>query len=153
MRRLLYLATLSMVATLLFAPTALAQNNACSEVQDRVNAGDPSLTPAELLACGLSPEAIGAGPSIGGPTGVGENNACSDLPQGSPEAVACFEELIANMGAVPTATTDQYIPTQPQPQAPATTALPDTGGPALLLPAAGVLLVTGLIGMRLVRRS
>ncbi len=31
--------------------------------------------------------------------------------------------------------------------------LPDSGGPALLLPAAGLLLVAGLIGMRLVRRS
>ena len=31
--------------------------------------------------------------------------------------------------------------------------LPESGGPALLLPAAGLLLVTGLIGMRLVRRS
>ena len=30
--------------------------------------------------------------------------------------------------------------------------LPESGGPALLLPAAGMLLVTGLIGMRLVRR-
>ena len=31
--------------------------------------------------------------------------------------------------------------------------LPESGGPALLLPTAGVLMVTGLIGMRLVRRS
>ena len=32
-------------------------------------------------------------------------------------------------------------------------ALPETGGTSLLLPAAGVLLITGLIGLRLVRRS
>ncbi len=149
MRRLLYLAALSMVIGLVFAPAALAQNAACQDVQDRLNAGDPTLTPAELLACGLSPEAIGAGPSIGGPMGVGENNVCSDLPPGSAAAIECYEQLIASMesGAAPS----QYAPEQPQTQAP--TELSDTGGPALLIPAAGVLLAAGLIGMGLVRRS
>jgi Domain of unknown function (DUF4352) len=96
--------------------SAEAQGTACDEVQDRLNAGDDSLTSAELLACGLSPEAInpcegnpdpscganlpeGAYPSIGGPDGVGTNNACSDLPEGSPEAVACYEDLIGTASA------------------------------------------------------
>ena len=167
MRRLLYLAALSMVVTLLFAPTAMAQNAACQDVQDRLNAGDSTLTSAELLACGLSPEAISpcegvpdpncnaeGFPSIGGPSGVGENNACSGLPPGSAEAIACYEELIANMGATPTATTEQYTPPVAAEQyTPAAPALPITGGPALLLPAAGVLLGAGLLGLRLVRRS
>ena len=91
--------------------SAPAQSSACDGVQDRLNAGDDSLTSAELLACGLSPEAIspcegnpdpdcgaslpeGAYPSINGPNGVGTNNACSGLPEGSPEAVACYEDLI-----------------------------------------------------------
>lgn len=52
----------------------------------RLNAGDDSLTSANL------PE--GAYPSIGGPDGVGTDNPCSDLPEGSPEAVACYEDLI-----------------------------------------------------------
>jgi hypothetical protein len=88
-----------------------AQGTACDEVRDRLDTGDDSLTSAELLACGLSPEAInpcegnpdpncgaslpeGAYPSIGGPDGVGTDNPCSDLPEGSPEAVACYEDLI-----------------------------------------------------------
>ena len=96
--------------------SAEAQDAACDQVQDRLNAGDDSLTSAELLACGLSPEAIhpcegvtdpncganlpeGAYPSINGPDGVGTNNACSDLPEGSPEAVACYEDLIGTASA------------------------------------------------------
>ena len=101
---------------------ASAQSSACGEVQDRLNAGDEGLTSAELLACGLSPEAIdpcegnpdpncganlpeGAYPSIGGPDGVGADNACSGLPEGSPEAVACYEDLIgtASPGTSPSA--------------------------------------------------
>jgi len=70
----------------------------CDQVLYRTYTGDYTLTPAELLSCGMSPEAIGAGPSINGPYGVGTDNVCSDLPQGSPESVACFEELIASMG-------------------------------------------------------
>jgi hypothetical protein len=98
MRKLTYLIVLSMLAILVFAPTATTQNASCDEVRDRLNVGDSSLIPAELLSCGLSPEAIGAGPSINGPYGVGTDNVCSGLPQGSPKSVACLEELIANMG-------------------------------------------------------
>jgi len=99
MRKLLCLIALAILTTLVIAPAAaVAQNATCDEVVNRIYAGDPYLTPAELLSCGKSPEAIGAKPSINGPYGVGTNNVCSDLPQGSPESVACFEELIASMG-------------------------------------------------------
>ena len=98
MRKLTYLVALSMLAMLVFATTATAQNASCEQVRDRIYAGDYYLTPAELLSCGMSPEAIGAGPSINGPYGVGTNSVCSGLPQGSPESVSCFEELIAYMG-------------------------------------------------------
>ena len=88
--------------TLVLALPAFAQeydySYVCEETRSRVFAGDPYLTSAELLSCGMSPEAIGAGPSIQGPYGVGRENACSYLPQGSPESVYCFEELIASMG-------------------------------------------------------
>src|SRR5215216_7648013 len=98
MRKLISLIVLAILTTLVIAPAAaIAQNATCDQVVDRIYAGDPYLTPAELLSCGKSPEAIGAGPSINGPYGVGMNNVCSDLPQGSPESVACFEELIASM--------------------------------------------------------
>jgi len=98
MRKIIYLIALVVLTTLVIAPAAVAQNATCDQVRDRIYAGDPALTPAELLSCGMSPEAIGAGPSINGPYGVGTNNVCSGLPQGSPESVSCFEELIANMG-------------------------------------------------------
>ena len=51
---------------------------------------------------------------------------------------------------------DQYSPAADQYAAPAdddTDALPATGGPALLLSAGVLLLGTGLLGMKLVRRS
>ena len=99
MRKLLCLIALAILTTLVIAPAAaVAQNATCDEVVSRIYAGDPYLTPAELLSCGKSPEAIGAKPSINGPYGVDTNNVCSDLPQGNPESVACFEELIASMG-------------------------------------------------------
>ena len=60
--------------------------------------GGINLTAADLLSCGMSPEAIGAGPSINGPYGVGTDNECSYLPKGSPEAKSCFEWLIWSMG-------------------------------------------------------
>ena len=98
MRKLICVIALAMLSTPLIAPAAVAQNATCDQVVYRLYAGDSSLTPAELLSCGKSPEAIGAGPSINGPYGVGTNNVCSGLPQGSTESVACFEELIAYMG-------------------------------------------------------
>ncbi len=94
MRRLLYLATLSMVVMLVFATAALAQTGSCA---------DPAYAAAYPDICGTAAPA--------------------------------------------------QTPTQPQTQAPVTQPLPSTGGPALLLPAAGLLLATGLVGMRLARRS
>ena len=151
--------------------SAEAQNAACDDVQDRLNAGDDSLTSAELLACGLSPEAInpcegnpdpncranlpeGAYPSIGGPDGVGTDNACSDLPEGSPEAVACYEDLIgtASPGASPSASASASISASASASA---SALPDTGGPATalaLIPLA-LLVGTGLLALGVVRRG
>ena len=106
MRKLLLLAA---VLTLALASTAFAQDYdysydyydysyVCEDTVNRIWAGDPSLTAAELLSCGKSPEAIGAKPSINGPYGVGTVNECSYLPQGSPESVACYEWLVASMG-------------------------------------------------------
>ena len=106
MKRLAAVAVMVFVALVFFSAPAGAQDDTeywewsdpCDQVLYRTYTGDYTLTPAELLSCGMSPEAIGAGPSINGPYGVGTDNVCSDLPQGSPESVACFEELIASMG-------------------------------------------------------
>jgi hypothetical protein len=91
--------TLSMATgPLAFAHEDYDYSYVCEDVINRIWTGDPSLTAAELLSCGKSPEVIGAKPSINGPYGVGTENECSYLPQGSPESVACFGELIASMG-------------------------------------------------------
>src|SRR5215212_7202193 len=60
--------------------------------------GGANLNAADLLSCGMSPEAIGAQPSINGPYGVGRENEFSSLPLGSPEAKSCYEWLIWSMG-------------------------------------------------------
>lgn len=178
LKRALLLAALSMALALVLSTPVMAQStsasvgasaqsSACDDVQDRLNAGDESLTSAELLACGLSPEAIspcegnpdpncganlpeGAYPSINGPDGVGANNACSDLPEGSPEAVACYEDLIgtASPGASPGASSSAS-------DSSSASALPETGGPVsvmALVPLA-LLVGTGLLALRLVRRG
>ena len=193
MKKLLYLVTLSLVATMVFAPAALAQEQyrspACEQVQDRVNAGDDSLTTAELLSCGISPEVFSPcegnpdpscaannppGVSFGGPNGVRANDTqnCGSLPEGSPESIACYEELVADLtGSSPApAQTTQYTPptttaptaTTPTtateafdeetPSTTTTTPLPDTGGISLLVPAS-LLLASGLIGLGLMRRK
>ena len=160
MRKVLVLASLAMLGTMFLAMPAIAQNSSCAQVRDRLNAGDDNLTSAELLACGLSPEAInpcegnpdpscarnlppGAFPSINGPNGVGRNNACSGLPQGSPEAVACFEELIANLGE------SQQPQLEPEPKMEQTQpkVLPKTSGPAIesLFRAGTLLLGSGVV--------
>ena len=103
MNRRHYLLTVALALTLATGPLAFAQEDydysyVCEDMVNRIWTGDPSLTAAELLSCGKSPEVIGARPSIQGPYGVGTVNECSYLPQGSPESVACFEWLIASMG-------------------------------------------------------
>ena len=113
MKRLLYLATLSLMASMMFAPSALAQEQDrspfCQQIQDRIAAGvgDNPPTTAELLSCGISPEVISPcegvpdpscaannppGVSFGGPNGATANDTqnCVALPEGSPESIACY---------------------------------------------------------------
>jgi hypothetical protein len=184
LRKVLLLASLSMMLALVLSTPVMAQstsasasapseNAACEAVGDRLNAGDDTLTSAELLACGLSPEAISpcegvpdpncnneGFPSIGGPNGVGENNECSGLPPGSPEAVACFEDLIAGLGggsesASPTASATASPTASPTATATASaTSLPETGGVSVLALGSLALLVgSGIMAFGLIRRS
>lgn len=170
------LATVALLALLVAAPaTAQTTNAACQDIQDRLNAGDNTLTSAELLSCGLSPEAISpcegstdpncdntGYPSIGGPNGVGTNNECSDLPEGSAEAIECYEALIAagssasasaSASASVAADDAQYSPDASVPAEPEITELPATGGASLLALGSGVLLVIGCLLARRVVRS
>ncbi len=191
MKRLLYLATLSLVASLLFAPSALAQTGDldCSDfaTQEQAQAeldADPS-DPNGLdgndndgVACESLPSG-GTAPTTGGGNETTDLDCADFATQAEAQAVydqdpsdpngldADFDGIACEEGGEkgttttqyqpqqPTATTEQYTPAQPQapaPTAPAATLLPSTGGPALLLPAAGLLLATGLLGLKVVRR-
>ena len=134
MRRLVFLATLSMMAMLVFAPAAMAQTDLYDcpdfttqeEAQQFLLAGDPY---------GLDADNDGM--------------ACDDLPSGG-----------TGMGDV-SQPQSQYTPTtaveavdEETPSTTTTTPLPDTGGPSLLLPAAGVLVLgVGLVAASFARRS
>jgi hypothetical protein len=182
LRKVLLLASLCMALVLVLSAPVMAQSasasasvgpsaSACDLVQERLNAGDDSLTSAELLACGLSPEAISpcegvpdpncnneGYPSIGGPNGVGENNACSSLPEGSPEAVACYEDLIANLGsssASPSASPSASSSASASPTA-SLSVLPETGGGPISVLALGslaLLVGSGIMAFGITRRN
>jgi len=181
LRKVLLLASLCMALALVLSAPVMAQSasasasvgpsaSACDLVKERLYAGDDSLTSAELLACGLSPEAISpcegvpdpncnneGYPSIGGPNGVGENNACSSLPEGSPKAVACYEDLIANLGsssASPSASPSASSSASASPTA-SLSALPETGGPAsvLALGSLALLVGSGIMAFGILRRN
>ena len=143
MRILLYLAALATVASLILAPTAVAQ------VQNPVDC------PAGTKAMGDGNGAMGSGEFIGC---VPVEELCDVnalTPSQYSECIATPEEITGVpageiIGTI--AGEDQYEPgTGPLIGGPAP-ALPDTGGPALLLPAGGLLLATGLIGIKLARR-
>lgn len=92
----------------------------------------------------------------------GDQIACEALPSGMAEDGTPAPEQenagATNQYTAPTATEEAPALTSPAPTAAeetpaAITALPDTGGPALLIPAVGILLLgSGLIGMRILRR-
>ncbi len=141
MRRLLLLATLAIVATLVFAPMALGQ--------DLYDCGD--FTTEEEAQTQLLP---------GDPYGLDADNdgqACDSLPSaggtggGGTAEPTTAEPTTAPPTAEPTPTTaqyDQYTPTTPVP-------LPETGGltPALALVPLALLVAGGLLAARIVRRG
>ena len=128
MRKVLYLATMSLVATLLFAPAAaLAQEVPFPQGTPPVNGECPEGTQPSINGC-VTDEALGE--YLGA---IGEGDPCPD-----PNTVYTGD------GCVPA----QYSSATLPPTAASTpAALPDTGG-ALLLPIAGVLLLaSGLVGL------
>lgn len=140
MRRLLYLAALAVVASLVLAPAALAQDTLnCDDFASQAGAQ------AELRSDPSDPNGLDGNDDDG--------IACESLPAPRDEVpVAAPPVADPPPPATPTNGGDQYnggvTPTEPTP----TELLPDTGGPALLLPAAGLLLGAGLIGLRVARR-
>ena len=158
MRRLLYLAALSMVIGLVFAPVALAQSRGPSGADGTYNCEDFDTQPQAQAYYdaqgGLS------GPNPADLDDDLDGVPCENLPGGGgavplptiPEGEEPVQRMPgeARPGIPESAATNQYVPEEPVSVEPV---LPDTGGPALLLPAAGLLLGAGLIGLRLVRRS
>ena len=145
MKRLLYLAMVAMVAMLVLAPAAMAQQDLdCSDFATQEEAqAEYNTDPSD-------------------PNGLDADNdgiACETL-QGSPsmaedETPAPEQDTdVTDQYATPEAgaTADQYVAAPVEEEDTVGTALPDTGGPALLIPAAVLLLGSGLLGMRILRR-
>lgn len=130
MRRLLYLAALSMVIGLVFGATAVAQ---------------------EADEC-----PVGTNLTEGG-TCVPQDDRCPPGQVFTEESGGCVPgDLIPGTAspAAPAASAqyEQYV--TPVAQTPAaTTTLPDTGGPALLLPLGAGLLLAGGLAVRIMRWS
>lgn len=156
MRRLIYLATLAMLAMLVLAPAALAQESftdpdavlggTCPEGFSAF--GDPGtgeltcLTPEDLAALEagtLDPASV---PEFGAADGI-----CVGSGEGDPD---CAEALLESVGTqpapAPTSTGTEAMPSQSY------AVMPDTGGPSLLLPVAALLVGSGLLGFAAVRR-
>lgn len=127
MKKLLYIATLSMVVTLFFAAAAVAQEDPCPDPNF------PRFTPDGCQASPLPDVVIPGGPAPAEPNvGGSVTGGQYETPEAPPA-----------------------IPETPQaPETPEAQPLPHTGGAslALLLPAAGLLLGAGLLGLRVARR-
>ncbi len=156
MRRLLYLAALSMLILLVSAPAALAQQELDPVAQLR-ESGAP-VGPTQEICSGFASQE--AAQEYYNSTATPEEQAIMD-PNG--DGLACtggdLFTAATDQYAAPVdqyaAPADQYTPAADQYAAPTddTATLPATGGPALLLAAGVLLLGTGLLGLRLVRRS
>ena len=152
MKKLLFLAVLGMLIMLVSAP-ALAQDDLnCDDFATQEEAqgvyNDDTSDPNGLdgdndgLACEDSLPSGGDSPNVIPP---GPDRCEGIIDQ------AEFEACVAQGG--PTVPEEQYTdPVEPmttaEPVPTAGTALPDTGGPALLMPLIGVLLVAGGLVMR-----
>ncbi len=173
MRRLLYLAALSLVAALVFAPAALGQGQTVTvSMEDNFFApANVTVEPGTTVTWVQNGENPHTTTSYDGlwdsgllPGGSGQTFSFTFNEPGVYEYFCIPHEDLGMVGSVTVtggdAAANQDADQQPTDQQPAASAdgaqdqpLPTTGGPALLLPAGVLLLATGLLGMRLTRRS
>lgn len=175
MRRLLYLAALSMLVVAMMASVALAQSRGPSGADGTFNCEDFDTQPQAQAFFDADPSDPDG---LDGPPGdafTGEEGvACESLPDGpveedveeageepmeSSEPAEPVEEDVApqapsmeegDVAAAQYAADDQYAGDDQYADDEEMTELPDTGGPALLPLAAALALVTG--GLLLIRR-
>lgn len=133
MKRLLYLAMLAMLAMLVLAPAAGAQ--------DFPVVADPSQCPGNTVPTG------GGGEFICFPAEF----ACEGIVSQA-DFEACVAEQQAMQAILAPEPAAPVPAPAPAPTAPAMTPLPDTGGLALLLPVAALLMGSGLLGFAALRR-
>ncbi len=159
MRRLLYAATLSMIAMLILAPAALGQDVDCPQLA-------PGEAEAILAADPSDPNRLDADndgiPCEGNDTGATTQPDIQYTPdmttdmqytQYTTTPTTTAPTATAPTATAPTATTTPTATTAPTATTTTTTtALPATGGISLLIPA-GVLLASGLIGLGVMRRN
>ena len=160
MRRLLYLAALSMLVMLVSAPAAPAQtgdldcadfaSQADAQAELRANPSDPHGLDGnndDGIACESRPAPYDRAP-VAGAVGEGTGEAVP-LPT-VPESADPVQRMPGEVrpGVPQYGSSDQYVAPTDGTSAP----LPDTGGPALL-PVAALLLGAGIIGIRVIRRS
>lgn len=163
MEKLLYLAVLAMATSLVSVPAALAQSETgdlyCIDFSDTAedaqnqaqallkrNPDDPNGLDADGdgVACEYTSSAQG---SVAFEDQSGYTSGASAAPQEQQQTPPGAEVA----PVTPPAADGPVV----QPAEPDAAVLPDTGGPggaALLLPTAGLLLATGLVGLKVARR-
>ncbi len=162
MKKLLFLAVLGMLTMLVAAPAFAQQGPACPAGQVNVLQQDGTYVCVPANVGDQTPEQIEAvtnDPRPNAETPIVENQGTGTIQPGTREACegianqAEFEECVAPFDTPPETQPTEPVAPVPAPVEPMTTAttsaaLPDTGGPALLMPLLGVLLVAGGLVMR-----
>lgn len=158
MKRLLYLATLGLVASMMFAPAALGQSRGPSGADGTFNCPDFDFQEdAQAVYDQDTSDPNGLDGAIGTEFTGQQGVACEELPsRGTATDGGMLQQPTTPNQYTPTTTapTATTAPTTTAPTtAPNITEMPATGGPSLLIPAVGLLLASGLIGLGVLRRK